>query len=126
MKNANRKYVWPMSVATGLAIIGIVAAIIALTPLNGSIQAQDDSTAVLTVSPNTAEPGDTIAVRGSGFRVGTEASFIYASTITIGDDPIASVASVDLASGFLHAGRTTDSGTYIAEHIDIDPANTTR
>lgn len=24
----------------------------------------------------------------------------------------------------LHAGRTTDSGLYIAEHIDIDPADT--
>ena len=71
-----------------------------------------------------AEPGDTITVEGSGFRVGTEASFIYASTITIGGVPIASVASVDAASGYLHAGRTTDSGLYIAEHIDIDPADT--
>jgi len=80
---------------------------------------------VLTVSPSTAEPGDTITVRGSGFRMGTEASFIYTSTITIGGVAIGKVASVDLASGFLHAGRTTDSGAYIAEHIDIDPSNTT-
>ena len=83
-----------------------------------------DPEAVLTVSPSKAEPGDTITVRGSGFRIGEEASFIYASTITIGDVPIGKVVSVDLASGYLHSGRTTDSGTYIAEHIDIDPANT--
>ena len=80
---------------------------------------------MLTVSPSTAEPGDTITVRGSGFRMGTEASFIYASTITIGGVAIGKVESVDLASGYLHAGRTTDTGTYIAEHIDIDPPNTT-
>jgi len=39
--------------------------------------------------------------------------------------PIASVASVDASTTNLHAARTTDSGTYIAEHIDIDPADTT-
>lgn len=35
------------------------------------------------------------------------------------------MASVDPASAFLHEGRINDSGTYIAEHIDIDPADTT-
>ncbi|MYA59163.1 MAG: collagen-like protein [Chloroflexi bacterium] len=64
-------------------------------------------------------------IRGSNFRVGTEASFIYSSTITIGGVPVAGVASVDLASGDLHADRTTDSGLYTAEHIDVDPTNTT-
>ena len=34
------------------------------------------------------------------------------------------IAGVDAASGFLHARRTTHSGTCIAEHIDIDPADT--
>ena len=68
--------------------------------------------------------GDTITVRGSGFRVGTDGSFIYTSTITIGGVPIAGVASVDPASGYLHAARKTESGLYVAEHIDIDPANT--
>ena len=57
-------------------------------------------------------------VRGYGFRVG--GSFIYTSTITIGDVPIGKVASVDLASGYLHAARTG-----VAEHIDIDPEGTT-
>ena len=70
-------------------------------------------------------PGDSIVVQGSGFRVGTEASFICTSTITIGGVPIASVASVDAATANLHPARTTDSGTYIAEHIDIDPEGTT-
>ena len=83
------------------------------------------STGQLNVSVSEAEPGETIMVEGSGFRVGTEASFIYTSTITIGGVPIAGVASVDPTSGYLHAGRTTDSGLFIAEHIDIDPADTT-
>ena len=81
--------------------------------------------AKLSVSASEAMPGDTITVMGSGFREGTEASFIYTSTITIGGMPIAGVAGVDAATTNLHAGRTTDSGLYIAEHIDIDPADTT-
>lgn len=62
-------------------------------------------------------------MRGSGFRVGTEASFVYTSTITIGDVRIGKVVSVEPSSKYLHAGRTTDLGGYIVEHID--PANTT-
>ena len=93
---------------------------VSLTGLDGLIQAQGgttETTGTLTVSPTTAEPGDTITVRASGFRVGTEASFIYTDTITIGGVPIASVASVETASGYLHAGRTIDGGTYIAEFV---------
>ena len=111
-----------------LVAVAVMAVIVALTALPSMARAQADepeSTAALSLNVSEAEPGDTITVTGSGFRVGTEASFIYASTITIGGVPIASVASVDQASGFLHAGRTSDSGTYIAEHIDIDPADTT-
>lgn len=78
-----------------------------------------DPEAVLTVSPGAAEPGDTITVRGSGFRIGEEASFIYTSTIAISGVVIGKVSSVDLASGYLHAARPS-----VAEHIDIDPANT--
>ena len=69
--------------------------------------------------------GDTVTVMGSGFRMGTEASFIYTSTITVGGMAIASVSGVDTLTTNLHAGRTTDSGLYIAEHIDIDPEDTT-
>ena len=123
MSNTNRKYLWPMSLAAGLAVIGAIALVVALTTSSDPIQAQggaSDSTAVLTLSTNQAEPGDTIMVRGYGFRVG--GSFIYTSTITIGDLPIAKVDRVDLASAFLHAGRTTDGGTYIAQHIDMPMA----
>ncbi len=105
-------------------MIALMATILMLTTLLGMVEAQAD-TATLSLSVSEAEPGDTITVEASDFRVGTEASFIYTSTITVGGMPIASVASVDPASGFLHAGRTTDSGLYIAEHIDIDPADTT-
>ena len=92
--------------------------------VSGLVYAHDNPTALLNLDVSQAEPGDTITVEGSGFRVGTDASFIYSSTITIGGRPIAGVASVDQASGYLHAARTNDSGLYIAEHIDIDPANT--
>ena len=107
----------------GSATLGIMAVTAALTVLPGAAQAGD--MAKLSLSASEAKPGDTVTVQGSGFRVGTEASFIYTSTITIGDVPIGSVASVDAATTNLHAARTTDSGTYIAEHIDIDPADTT-
>ena len=112
-----------MSLGMGPAAPGVVAVIAALLALPGAAQAGD--MAKLSLSASEAKPGGTVTVQGSGFRVGTEASFIYTSTITIGGVPIASVASVDATTTNLHAARTSDSGTYIAEHIDIDPADTT-
>ena len=94
----------------------------------GSARAEDETEeprAQLTLNVSEAQPGDTITVEGSGFRVEEDGSFIYSSTITIGGVPIASVASVDPESGFLHAGRYSDSGQWIAEHIHIDPPDTT-
>ena len=123
MKKTTRKYTGPMSLVVGSAALGAVAAIAALTALPGSAQAGD--MAKLSLSASEAMAGDTVTVMGSGFRKGTEASFIYTSTITVGGMPIANVAGVDVATTNLHAGRTTDSGAYIAEHIDIDPADTT-
>ncbi|MDE2639730.1 MAG: hypothetical protein OXI03_04010 [Chloroflexota bacterium] len=111
---------------TTLVAVAVIAVTVALMLAPGAAHAEDpEETAVLSLSVSEAQPGETITVEGSDFRVGTEASFIYVSTITIGGVPIAGVASVDSASGYLHAGRTTDSGLYIAEHIDIDPADTT-
>lgn len=110
-----------------MVVVGVMAVIAALAALPGPVQAQDgagDSTAELSLSVSEAEPGETITVMGSGFRAETDASFIYTSTITVGGVPIAGVASVDPASGYLHAARTIESGLYIAEHIDIDPAGT--
>jgi len=104
----------------GLAVSGVMA--LALAAFPGPAQAE--SMAKLSLSASEAKPGATITVKGSGFRVGTEASFIYTSTITIGGMPIGKVASVDAASANLHAARKTDSGAYIAEHIDIDPKGT--
>ena len=117
-----------MSLGMGSAALGVMAVIAALTALPGAAQAGD--MARLSLSASEANPGDTVTVQGSGFRVGTEASFIYTSTITIGGMPIGgmpigSVASVDASTTNLHAARTTDSGTYVAEHIDIDPEDTT-
>jgi len=92
-----------------------------------SARAEDDSEEPrpqLALGVNEAQPGETITVEGSGFRAETDGSFIYTSTITIGDIPIAAVLSVDPVSGFLHAGRYTDSGAWVAEHIDIDPSGT--
>ena len=124
MRNSSKRHFSPVSPFLGLAILGMVALIVMLIAQAGSVEAHGDSTAEISLNVGVAEAGETITVDASGFRVGTEASFIYASTITVGGMPIASVASVDPASGFLHAGRTTDSGLYIAEHIDIDPADT--
>ncbi len=118
--------VWAVRVLTWLlAVAAMLTA--TLTILAGSAQAEGDSEeprAQLTLSVSEARPGDTITVEGSGFRAETGASYIYTSTITIGGTPIAAVTSVDPASGFLHAGRTIDSGLWIAEHIDIDPSGT--
>ena len=111
-----------MSLGMGSRALGVTALVAGLAALAGGARAGDMAT--LSLSASEAKPGDTVTVQGSGFRVGTEASFIYTSTITIGGVPIASVAGVDATSGNLHAARTTDSGTYIAEHIDIDPADT--
>lgn len=109
-----------------LAMAALLTA--ALTVATSSVRAEDDDeepSAQLTLSVSEARPGDTITVEGSSFRVEEDGSFIYSSTITIGGVPIAAVASVDLASGFLHAGRYSDSGQWIAEHIHIDPPGTT-
>ena len=106
-----------------LLIMLAAAGVLASTVFATAVRA-DDHTAELSLSVSEAVAGDTITVRGSGFRVGTDGSFIYTSTITIGGVPIAGVASVDPASGYLHAARKTESGLYVAEHIDIDPANT--
>lgn len=99
----------------------------ALTVPGGSARAEDDTdepTAQLIVSVSEAQPGETITVEGSGFRVETDGSFIYTSTITIGGVPIAGVTSVDLASSSLHPGRFNESGDWIAEHLHIDPPDT--
>ena len=104
------------------AAAGVMAVTAALATLPGPVQAGEMGK--LSLSASEAKAGATVTVTGSGFRVGTEASFIYTSTITVGGMPIAKVAGVDAASAYLHAGRTTDSGTYIAEHIDIDPGDT--
>ena len=114
-------------VLTSLLAVTVVLTA-ALTVPAGSARAEDDTeepSARLTLSVSEAQPGDTITVEGSGFRVEEDGSFIYSSTITIGGIPIASVASVELESGFLHAGRYSDSGQWIAEHIHIDPPGTT-
>ena len=108
-----------------LAVSALLTATFAL--LADSARAEGDSdepTAQLRLSVDEAQPGETITVEGSDFRVETEGSFIYSSTITIGGVPIAAVTSVDPASGYLHLGRTTDTGLWVAEHIDIDPAGT--
>ena len=123
MKKTTGKCFSPMSQGTGSATLGVMAVIAALAALPGVAQADD--MAKLSLSASGAKPGDTVTVQGSGFRVGTEASFIYTSTITVGGMPIGSVSGVDTSTTNLHAARTTDSGTYIAEHIDIDPADTT-
>lgn len=122
MKNTHRRRNFPMSLAMGTAAIGVAALIAASVVFPGSAQA--DGHAELSLSASEAMAGDTVTVMGSGFRMGTEASFIYTSTITVGGMAIASVSGVDASTAYLHAGRTTDSGLYIAEHIDIDPAGT--
>lgn len=109
-----------------LAVAAVVA--VTLTVVARSAQAEDETEeprAQLTLSVSEAQPGDTITVEGFDFRVEEDGSFIYSSTITIGGVPIASVASVDPESGFLHAGRYADSGQWIAEHIHIDPLDIT-
>ena len=123
MNKRTRKQSGSMLVVMGSGALGVMAAIAVLALSPGSALAGD--MARLSLSTSEAKPGGSITVQGSGFRTGTEASFIYTSTITIGGVPIAGVAGVDSATAYLHAGRTTDSGAYIAEHIDIDPADTT-
>lgn len=112
-----------------LSLLAVAAMVtVTLTVVAGSARAEDETEeprAQLTLSVSEAQPGDTITVEGSDFRVEEDGSFIYSSTITIGGVPIASVASVDLASGYLHAGRYSDTGQWIAEHIHIDPPDTT-
>ncbi len=104
------------------AALGVVAFVAGSAAWSDS---QAGDMAKLSLSASEAMAGDTVTVVGSGFRVGTEASFIYTSTITVGGVAIASVTGVDTSTTNLHAGRTTDSGLYIAEHIDIDPEDTT-
>ena len=123
MKKTTRKPHRSMSLVVGMGAIGAMAVSVALTALPGAAQAGD--MAKLSLSASEAMAGDTITVMGSGFREGTEASFIYTSTITVGGMAIGGVSGVDTATTNLHEGRTTDSGLYIAEHIDIDPADTT-
>ena len=115
----------PNSPVLGNFFKGILATITATVVLFGLSPAHADSMAKLKLNTMEANSGSTVTVMGSGFRVGTEASYIYTSTITIGGVPIAGVSGVDDTTTYLHAGRTTDSGLYIAEHIDIDPAETT-
>ena len=123
MKKTTGKRSQRMSLGAGLATPGAAALIAALLALPGAARAGD--MAKLSLSASEAMAGGTVTVQGSGIREGTEASFIYTSTITIGGVPIAGVKSVDATTTNLHAARTSDSGTYIAEHIDIDLADTT-
>ncbi|MCY4590504.1 MAG: hypothetical protein OXE86_08060 [Alphaproteobacteria bacterium] len=123
MMTTTGKHIWPILMGMGSITLGVTAVIAALAAWSGAPQAGDKPK--LSLSTNEARPGVSIVVQGSGFRTGTEASFIYTSTITIVGVPIGSVASVDAASANLHAARATDSGTCIAEHIDIDPEGTT-
>ncbi len=112
-----------------ISLVVVTAVLTAtLTVLTGSVRAEDDTeepAPQLTLSVSEAQPGDTITIEASGFRVEEDGSFIYSSTITVGGVPIAGVASVDPESGFLHAGRYSDSGQWIAEHIHIDPPGLT-
>ena len=119
-----RQYSHELS-AMGQSLRGILATTAAIAIFLGLTPVQADSMAKLELSMMEANSGGTVTVMGSGFRVGTEASFIYTSTIMIGGMPVAGVSGVDDTTTNLHAGRTTDSGLYIAEHIDIDPAETT-
>ena len=123
MKKTTRIHIRPKSLVMASAALGVMAAVAGFGAMSGSARAGE--MAKLSLSASEAKPGGTVTVQGSGFREGTEASFIYTSTITIGGTPIASVASVDATTTNLHAARTTDSGTFIAEHIDIDPEGTT-
>ncbi len=105
-----------------------VMLISAFTVSTGPARAEDDTEEPrpqLILSVSEAQPGDTVTVEASGFRVEEDGSFIYSSTITIGGVPIAGVASVEPESGYLHAGRYSDTGQWIAEHIHIDPPGLT-
>ena len=112
-----------------ISLVVVTAVLTAtLTVLTGSVRAEDDTeepAPQLILSVSEAQPGDTITVEASGFRVEEDGSFIYSSTITVGGVPIAGVASVDPESGYLHAGRYSDLGQWIAEHIHIDPPGLT-
>ena len=128
MKGNTSKHLRPLSLLTILAVTGTLVAILVLSGKPVLLEAQDtepESMAHLTLSVVAAEPGQAIDVRGTGFRVETDGSFIYTSTITVGGVALAGVESVDLASGYLHAARTSASGSHVAEHIDIDPEHTT-
>ena len=128
MKGNTSKHLRPLSLLTILAVTGTLVAILVLAGKPVPLEAQDtepESMAHLTLSVVAAEPGQAIDVRGTGFREETDGSFIYTSTITVGGVAIAGVESVDLTSGYLHAARTSASGSHVAEHIDIDPEHTT-
>ena len=64
----------------GPAVIGIGAVILALAAF--AEPARSGEMAKLSLSAGEAKAGETVTVEGSGFRVGTEASFIYTSTRT--------------------------------------------
>lgn len=93
-KKTAARHAWPISVSMGA--LGVMVATVALTGMPGTAQAGD--MAKLGLSATEARPGDTISVSGSEFRVGTEASFIYTSTILSGGVPIEGVASVDAST----------------------------
>ena len=60
MKNTTRKHIWPMSLVMGLAVIGALAVIVALTALPGTALAQGEPTNPFGTAPEPAIP-DTIA-----------------------------------------------------------------
>ncbi len=55
MKNTTRKHIWPMSLVMGLAVIGALAVIVALSALPGSAQAQTEPTNPFAPAPPAAE-----------------------------------------------------------------------
>ena len=76
MKNTTRKHIWPVSLVMGLAVIGALAVIVALTALPGSALAQDNP---FSGGPPASVADDSIA------STSTSGDASVQLTLTIGD-----------------------------------------
>ena len=134
MKNTTRKHIWPVSVVMALAVIGMLAAFVALSALPGTAQAQDPppppalpGTTPAGTPPPTADPADPNAppppptqppAPNQGPTVVGE---LAAVTLTLGEADAAE-ATVDVSVAF--SDPDDDELTYTVQSSNVAVALT--
>ena len=128
MKNTTRKHIWPMSLVMGLAVIGALAVIVALTALPGSAQAQapDNPFASDPVAPEMIPDGiDSSSTSGNAgvkltLTIGDPGELVSGSSIELYlEDDFQLPDEIDERDVYF-VGRGGIGRVYVTDPIEID------